>query len=137
MKTFKGKCGVCGDRVVFKDNLESKTVFTESEFSEPWIETIAKEWLNSHSVCKKELKKKDEPLPVEQPKAAVALDQYLPRHLHRFDTNNPSSIECAVCKGDCESLPTECPGIVISLDRLEQITKNQIDFVNGEWIEVK
>lgn len=42
---------------------------------------------------------------------------------------------CTVCNGAEGTLPTECPGRLMSSARQEHIYAGRIDFKDGEWIK--
>jgi hypothetical protein len=43
---------------------------------------------------------------------------------------------CPTCGGAEGSLPTECPGGEMDRVTEDRVTKGEVDFVNGAWVEL-
>ena len=44
---------------------------------------------------------------------------------------------CVVCNCIDASLPTECPGHTVLIQRQELIYNGELDFQNGKWIDLR
>lgn len=61
----------------------------------------------------------------------------------KYDDDVPASLrdrngdiclaQCKICKCTESSLPTDCPGTVVSSDIQDLISKGKIDFIKGSW----
>ncbi len=44
---------------------------------------------------------------------------------------------CVICGGGESSLPTECPGVKMSVSVEKAVQDGRMDFVNGNWIKIE